>query len=779
MSRSLRRLGLVSTTSLISLLALTIGTAAISRAQDSGTPPAQGQDTLPPLVVNEPKKKPKPARPRQTTATRTNARRASRSTPPPAAQPASQVSDNLGIGNQGGNGPPLLEQIPGLGKTGTKLEDIPVSIQIIPRSVINQQGDTMLRQAITNASGVNEGGQDSLGYFDHFLIRGLNAQIYSDGFSDGDQLGGVSHSLNGVKQIEVLEGPGSALFGSGPPGGTINLLHYQPSPVFHYGASLQAGSWGTVTNQDYVTGPTAITGLNYRIDATASRADGFRDLASNDAEIRPDFTWTINDHLFEVSLDARQLKQTPDSYGLIYFQGAPIQGVPNTAKYSTPFAHADQDFLRPVVSDKWFVSDFLTVNNRFAYTHRNLDVLRNGDSTSTTVNSLDQVVGRQLREQSDLDNTYDYQLEPVWKFGTGPIGHTLLTGFEAVRQTMATARQTADLPNIANAFAPVPTEASVNGLQFQCDAKHSCDNDRLYATYLSAYATDQIDVTDRWKIRAGVRQDWWDTTLDPLITVPGRFTSSGVPIIGGVAQEAQEKPVSWNAGTLYHLLPGVSPYFGVSRSYLTNFNSENTQQGIGAPETALQYEVGIKFAFFDDRIVLNTAAFDVKRENVAAAVTLNGIETVVYDSQRTKGVEASLDGRVTDQWHILANATAQNAVITDNPQGITSIGNHPQGVPAYMANLWSTYNFSIAGIPGFQVGAGLNYRDKTYSDITNLNSIPGYVIANAELSYETPTWGASLNVKNFTNQNYYVAANAAGAFVGDPLSVFLTVYVKH
>jgi iron complex outermembrane receptor protein len=193
------------------------------------------------------------------------------------------------------------------------------------------------------------------------------------------------------------------------------------------------------------------------------------------------------------------------------------------------------DFLRPVVSDKWIVSDFLTVNNRFAYTHRNLDVLRNGDSTSTTVNNLDQVVGRQLREQSDLDNTYDYQLEPVWKFGTGPIGHTLLTGFEAVRQTMATARPTADLPDIANAFAPVPPEASVNGLQFQCDAKHSCDNDRLYATYLNAYATDQIDVIDRWKIRDGVRQDWWDTTLDPLITVPGRFTSAGVPIIGGVA----------------------------------------------------------------------------------------------------------------------------------------------------------------------------------------------------------------------------------------------------
>jgi iron complex outermembrane receptor protein len=75
-------------------------------------------------------------------------------------------------------------------------------------------------------------------------------------------------------------------------------------------------------------------------------------------------------------------------------------------------------------------------------------------------------------------------------------------------------------------------------------------------------------------------------------------------------------------------------------------------------------------------------------------VTIAGVESVVFDSQRTRGYEAALDARVTDQWRILANFTAQDPVITDNPQGITSVGNHPQSVPAYMANLWSTYRFS-------------------------------------------------------------------------------------
>jgi iron complex outermembrane receptor protein len=162
-------------------------------------------------------------------------------------------------------------------------------VQIIPRALLSEQGATMLRESVSNASGINVGGQDSKGYYDHFLIRGLNAQIYEDGFSDGVLLGGISHSLNGVERIEILEGPGSALFGSGPPGGTINLVHYTPSPEFHFGGSLEAGSYGTVSNSDYITGPTGITGLNYRVDGTFSRSDGFRDLYSRDDEIRPAF----------------------------------------------------------------------------------------------------------------------------------------------------------------------------------------------------------------------------------------------------------------------------------------------------------------------------------------------------------------------------------------------------------------------------------------------------------------------------------------------------------
>src|SRR5580698_2611614 len=548
------------------------------------------------------------------------------------------------------------KQVANASKTGTKLQDLPSNVQVIPRALLSEQGATMLRESVSNASGINVGVQDSKGYYDHFLIRGLNAQIYEDGFSDGDLLGGISHSLNGVERIEILEGPGSALFGSGPPGGTINLVHYSPSPEFHFGGSLQAGSYGTVSNSDYITGPTGIAGLNYRVDATFSRSDGFRDLYSRDDEIRPALQWQLGNHTIDFALDLRQTHETPDSYGLIYFHGSPITDVSINSKYSTPFAFANENYVRPTISDAWKINDFLTINNRFSYLHRTLGVLGNGDSTNTKIVG-DEVVGRQLRQQDDNDNSFDYQLEPVWRFATGSVGHTLLTGFEFQHQTIDTTRSTADLPNIPDAFAPVPPETSLAGLTFLCDAKHSCDDDDMVANYYSLYATDQIDVTDKLKIRAGVRQDWWDTSLTPLISVPGAFNSNGQPLLAGIKETQNNAPVSWNFGTLYKLLPWMSPYFGVSKSYLTNFNTENAQAGIGAPESALQYEAGIKFSFLDDRIVLNTAVFDVSRENVAAAVTLNGVESVVFDSQRTKGGEASIDAAITDHLHVLANVT--------------------------------------------------------------------------------------------------------------------------
>ena len=665
---------------------------------------------------------------------------------------------------------PPLQQAPALDKTGTKLEDLPGSVTIIPRQLVVEQGGTTLRGAIDNSSGISEGGADDKGFFDRFLIRGLDARIYQDGFSDGDQINGIPHSLNGVESIEILKGPGSALFGSGPPGGTINLVHYTPSPTLHYGSSIQVGSFGSVTNSYYITGPTGVDGLNYRVDATIAHSDGFRDLKSADYEIRPVLNYVTGDHNITLSVDARHLENTPDSYGLIYVNGSPIKDVSINSKFSTPFAHAQQNLIRIDLSDAWTVNDYLTINNRFSYQHRVLNVLENGDSGTVTG---DVFSGRQLRDQNDDETDFDYQLEPVWKFDTGPVKHTLLTGFEVQRQELFENRSTASLPNINDIFAPVVPETSTSGLIFLRDAKHSGVLDNLDATYLSLYGTDQIDVTDKFKVRVGIRQDWWDSDLTPEVFVPGRLQPNGQLFEPGVTYGRRDAPISWNAGALYKILPGITPYFGVSQSNLANFTAEDTQAAIEAPESALQFEGGLKTSLFDDRINLTTAVFDVRRNNVFDLVG----DTGVLDDQSTKGVEADLQLRPTSQWTIYVNGTAQHAELTSNPSELAAQGKEPQGVPAHIFNLWTTYNFSIANLDGFQVGAGLHYRDKIFGDILNTDEVPSYTTVDAELSYRTPKWDVGVNIKNLTNTRYFIAANGAGALVGDPLSVFFSASV--
>jgi iron complex outermembrane receptor protein len=419
------------------------------------------------------------------------------------------------------------------------------------------------------------------------------------------------------------------------------------------------------------------------------------------------------------------------------------------------------------LTDAWTVSDFLTINNRFSFLHRDLDILRNsGGTLSGTM-----LTGRQLREQTDHDDDFTYQFEPVWKFKTGDISHTLLTGVQVEWQEIDDNRATANLAPIANIFAPVIPETSTNGLTFLRDAAHSGMIDDLQAYYLGAYATDQIDVTERFKLRLSGRQDWWQEELTPRVFVPGRIdTDTGQLFQPGVTQSRIDTPFSWSIGALYKLLPGVAPFAGVARSYLTNFNSESTQSGVFAPESGLQYEAGVKLSMPGDAIVLTAAAFEIERTNVFNENTVTGL--VTFNAQRTTGVDADLQVKLTPKWKISANAVAQTGVLTAVPSAPTEVGNHPVGVPSHIFNLWSTYDFAIANLDGFRVGAGMSYTDKTFGNLANTVWVPSSDVVSAMFGYFQPSWDMQVGVKNVFDVTYYTVAQSVGGYVGEPRTFY-------
>ena len=184
-------------------------------------------------------------------------------------------------------------------RTDTPLNEIPQSIQVIPREVLEDQGVIRLNDALRNVSGVVSTAQGSV-LGQRFAIRGFEgASILRDGFRltfAGDTFG--FPELANLQTVEVLKGPASILVGSIEPGGVINLVSKQPLSEPFYALELQVGNRELISPNLDFSGPLTADGrLLYRLNALVRTEESFRDY---DIDIRrsfiaPTISWQISD----------------------------------------------------------------------------------------------------------------------------------------------------------------------------------------------------------------------------------------------------------------------------------------------------------------------------------------------------------------------------------------------------------------------------------------------------------------------------------------------------
>jgi iron complex outermembrane receptor protein len=94
-----------------------------------------------------------------------------------------------------------------------------------------------------------------------------------------------------------------------------------------------------------------------------------------------------------------------------------------------------------------------------------------------------------------------------------------------------------------------------------------------------------------------------------------------------------------------------------------------------------------------------------------------------------------------------------------------------------MANLWTTYKFSLFGRTGFHAGAGINYLSRMTNGFANgYDWAPASLIENLQFGYAEQHWGVDLNIDNVSDQRYFTATNVVGAYVGPPLAAYVTVH---
>jgi iron complex outermembrane recepter protein len=217
-------------------------------------------------------------------------------------------------------------------KTETPLRDIPQSIHIIPQKLIQDQGAVNLDDVVQDVSGVTQSSMDNNGFNNNYVVRGLAVSYYRDGIPDGPTQNGFQRTLTDIQEVEVLKGPGSALFGSGAPGGTFNLISKQPLTVPEYRFTSTFGSFDTYREFLDVTGPLT-NQLDYRFIGNYETTSGFRGVGGEMEEVLPSIIWRPADNqVVTVHFDYRNMRVTPDDVG-IPFVGPELLKVPETNTY--------------------------------------------------------------------------------------------------------------------------------------------------------------------------------------------------------------------------------------------------------------------------------------------------------------------------------------------------------------------------------------------------------------------------------------------------------------
>ncbi len=501
------------------------------------------------------------------------------------------------------------------------VQDLPQSVQVISAETIKQIGAVRLNDVLDLATGVAR--QNVFGgLWDGFAIRGfvgdpnLPSGYLVNGFNGGRGFGGV-RDTSSVEKMEILRGPGSALFGRGEPGGIVSITTKKPQFTQQGSGTLTYGSHSFYRAEgDYTTPLSDWTAV--RINGAYEDADSFRDTLhtkrefaspsilqkiGNDTSIWYELEWSKQEIPFDRGVVARngQLGIIPNSR----FLGEPGDG-PTTAKV---LGH--QAELEHILWKDWV----LLVGG--AYRTTKLNGIGENPEFAAARNPFftdGQTLARQ-RRFTNYDSTDKIaRAELSGNLKTGFITHHLLGGadydeFELVRL------QTRYRPPAVNANSTLATQNAINIFNpaygsyplpaANQNVFNDTENDKAYGGYLN----DQMDLTDAFKLRLGGRYDWFKQTIANRLAV---------------AQPPHQdvKQFSPQAGLLFKASDLVSFYAAFAKGFRpqTGFDAHNIPF---EPEKTTSSEVGMKFETPDGSLSGGVALFKMKKPNVLTADPVN------------------------------------------------------------------------------------------------------------------------------------------------------------
>lgn len=683
------------------------------------------------------------------------------------------------------------------------LRDIPQTITVVPKSVMQERGATSLRDVLKNVPGVTmQAGEGGVPAGDNMSIRGFNAR--TDMFVDGVRdFGGFTRDPFNMEQVEVSKGPSSANSGRGSTGGSVNMVSKTPTLEESY-----AGDVGVGTNDYFRT----TVDVNQPIgDHMALRVNGLYHTSSTAGrdEVEEERKGIAASLAFGLGTDTR----LTISYFHLETDALPDYGIPwvppNAATttflnglgehanddphvpYSNFYGLKDRDYeiTRTDIATIQFEHEF-NDNWKIRSTARAGQSVR--DSVITAPRFFDSIPGnaaasydgritRQVQSRDQRDSILAEQINLIGKFNTGLLKHDLVLGGEVIYETSK---------NFGRSRSPaVPNTQPVDGTTINHPNPNAPFTGRIIrnkgytdtdALSLAAYILDTISLGDHWQVTGGLRYDRFDVNYKSVASAGNapNFTEGSHTHLGRV-----DEMVAWRAGLVYKPVENGSIYLG----YGTSFNPSaeglslgNATQSTNSlkidPEKSNTIELGTKWDLLADKLQLTAAVFRTDKTNARTFDPADTTDTVVLNGeQRVQGIEFGFAGSITDDWRIFGGYTYLDSEVlkSNNP---LEVGHEILNTPKQSASLWTVYDLPH----GFQVGVGAQFTDTRFnSNSSTAREAPGFCLFDAMLGYEVnKNFSLRLNIYNLADEEYIDRVGGGHFIPGAGRSAVLTASYK-
>jgi iron complex outermembrane receptor protein len=637
-------------------------------------------------------------------------------------------------------------------KTETPLLETPQSVSIVTRDEMDARGVQNLVQALAYTPGVGAPYPDPNG--DWAYIRGYFSSQYLDGLRVVYSGGGGAVTMRtetwGLERVEVLRGPASVLYGQNAPGGISNAVSKRPTAEPIRAIELQTGSFHRKQAAFDLGGAIDEDGkLSFRVNGLIRDAGtGVDGIKNNRRYIAPALTWKISSdtsftllaHYLNEELSPRNFIPSvgtllPNPLGQIARNrnlGEPDYNIYTREQHAVGYAFEHR------------FNDALTLRQNFRFADINAYSRAISPTGFANLQADNRTVLRsasQAWRQSQTTNV-DTHLEA--RFGTGPLKHTMLTGFDYSQYDEDTRSQSASARSI-DIYNPVygsgPTSAWVN----QTPTLQKQERPGVYVQ-------DQIAL-DQWRF-----------------TLAGRYeqarTSTRNQQSGATTASLDDTAFTKRLAALYLFDNGLAPYL----SYSESFEPVSGTDFFGSafrPTRGILYEAGLRYQPASYNAMLSGALYRQKQKNItmtdadpAHVCAGNTLCSVQAGELTTQGVELEAKTTLKNGVNLTASYTYTDAEYTNSDPATK--GKKATSVAPHAASLWADYTLQNGPLAGLGMGAGARYTGMMWADSANTQKIPSYVLIDAMLRFDLAKISPSLkgmrfafNVQNLLNKVYF------------------------